>query len=76
MKGLRFGIYKCGVLAMHWGKESHCEGLTIGSGEVIGEIDHDGYIYLGIMKRSNIFHQQMKRRGKTEYFKCVVKCVL
>ena len=43
--GMRFEIDKCGVLAMRRGKETECEGITIGSGEVIGEIDDDGYKY-------------------------------
>ena len=52
---MRFGIDKCGVLGMHKDKESECEEITIGSGEVISEIDDDGYKYLGIMERSVIF---------------------
>ena len=40
---MRFQIDKCGVLAMCKGKESECEGMTIGSGEEVGEIDDDGY---------------------------------
>ena len=43
--GIRFEIDKCGVFAMHRGKESECEGIAIGSGKVIGEIDDDGYKY-------------------------------
>ena len=70
IKGMRFGIDKCGVLAMHRGKESECEGIINGSGELTGEIDDEGYKYLGIMERSNIFHQQMKD-GENEYFKIV-----
>ena len=50
---MRFGIDKCGVLVMRRSKEFECEGITIGKDEVIGEIDHDGYKYLGIMERSN-----------------------
>ena len=50
---MRFGIDKCGILAMRRSKEFECEGITIGKDEVIGEIDHDGYKYLGIMERSN-----------------------
>ena len=30
---------------MHRGKESKCEGIAIGSGKVIGEVDDDGYKY-------------------------------
>ena len=56
--GTRFGIGKCGVLAMCRGKESECEVITIGSGEVIGEIDDDGYKYLDIMERS---HKEVSR---------------
>ena len=40
---MRFQIDKCGVLAMRKGKESECEGIIIGSGEEVGEIDDDGY---------------------------------
>ena len=53
------------------GKESECEGITIGSGEVIGKIDDDGYKYLDIMERSDICQEQMKRSVKTECFKHV-----
>ena len=67
--GTRFAIDKCGVLAMRRGKESECEGITIGSGEVIDEIYDDGYKYLDIMERSYIFHEEMKKSVKTKYFK-------
>ena len=69
--GMRFGIDKCGVLGMHKDKESECEEITIGSGEVISEIDDDGYKYIGIMERSVIFYEEMKATVKTEYFKRV-----
>ena len=39
---------------MHRGKESECEGITVGSGDVIGEIHGDSYKYLSIMERSDI----------------------
>ena len=48
--GMIFGIDKCGVLAMRRGKESECEGITVGRGEVISEIKCDAYKYLGIME--------------------------
>ena len=68
---MRFGIDKCGVLGMRKDKESECEEITIGSGEVISEIDDDGYKYIGIMERSVIFYEEMKATVKTEYFKRV-----
>ena len=66
---MRVEIDKCRVLTMCRGKESECEGITIGSGEVIGEMDGDAYKYLGIMKRSDIFQEKMKISVNTEYFK-------
>ena len=69
--GMRFGIDKYVVLAMQRRKESECEGIITGSGEVIGEINNNGYKYLGIMERSDICKEQMKRSVKTEYFKRV-----
>ena len=62
---MRFGIDKCGVLAMRRGKESECEGITIGSEEETGEIDDNGHKYLNIIKRS----------VKTEYFRRVRSAV-
>ena len=58
--GMRSGIDKCGILAMRRGKESECEGITIGSREVIGEIDDDGYKYLDIMGRSDFCQEVSK----------------
>ena len=69
--GMRFGIDNCGVLAMGRGKESECEGITIGSREVIGETDGDSYKYLGIKERSYVCQEQMKGSVKTEYFRRV-----
>ena len=58
--GMRSGIDKCGILAMRRGKESECEGITIGSREVIGEIDDGGYKYLDIMRRSDFCQEVSK----------------
>ena len=55
--GIRFEIDKCGVLEIRRDKESQCEGITIGSGEVISEIDGDGYKYIGIIERSDIYQE-------------------
>ena len=57
---MRYGIDKCWVLAMPRGKESECEGITIGSEEVIGKIDDDGCRYLDIMERTDICQERMK----------------
>ena len=54
---------------MRMGKESECKGIAIGSGEVRSKTDDDVYKHLGLMERNDIFHKQMKRSVKTEYFK-------
>ena len=69
--GMRYGIDKCWVLAMPRGKESECEGITIGSEEVIGKIDDDGCKYLDIMERTDSCQERMKGSVKTKYFKFV-----
>ena len=56
---------------MRRGKESECEVITIGRGEVIGKIYGDGYKYLGIMERSDICQEKMKKSVKIEYCKHV-----
>ena len=73
--GMRFGIDKCGVLAMRRGKESECEGITIRCGEVLGIINDDGYKYLGIMERSGICQEEMKRSVNAEYFKHIKSAI-
>ena len=35
--------------------------IQVGSGNVIGKIDDDGYKYLGIMERSDISQENMKK---------------
>ena len=69
--GMRFRITKFGVLTMRRSKKSECERKTIESREVIGEIDDDGYRYLGFLEKRDISQKQMKSRAKTEYFKRV-----
>ena len=54
---------------MRRGKESECEEITIRSEEVLSQIDGDSHKYLGIMERSGICYEQMKRNVNTEYWK-------
>ena len=46
--GMSFGIDKCGVLALKRGKECRYEGIDLGEGVVINQIEIEGYKYLGI----------------------------
>ena len=70
----RIEIDKCGFGVLRKGKESECEGITIGSGDVIGEIEGDDYKHLDIMVRSGICQEQMKRSVKTKILsRCQIK---
>ena len=57
--GMRFGTDKCGILTMCRCKASKCEGITIASTEVIGEIGGNGY-NLGIMEREIVARNKCK----------------
>ena len=50
------------------GNESECEGITIGSGEVLGKIDDGGYNYLGIIEWSDICQEKKKMSVKIKCF--------
>ena len=56
---MRFGTDKCGILTMCRCKASKCEGITIASTEVIGEIGGHGY-NLGIMEREIVARNKCK----------------
>ena len=45
--GLKFGIDKCGVLAMKRRKLVQCYGIELGNGEKIGQLGEKGYMSEG-----------------------------
>ena len=47
--GLKFGIDRCGILAMKWGNDVECNGIESENGEEIGQIGEEGYKYLGVL---------------------------
>ena len=75
--GMRFGIDKCGIMAIRRSKQSECESITTGSGEVIDEIDNNSYNIMmpNIMERSDVCLEEMKTNVNTEYFKLVVSAL-
>ena len=52
--GMKFGLDKCGVLAMKRGKVTTCEGIMLTYDEVISDVSVKGYKYLGIIERGDI----------------------
>ena len=65
--GMSFDIDKCGVLALKRGKECRSEGIDLGEGVVINQIEIEGYKYLGIIERDDRSQQEMKERTEKEY---------
>ena len=66
---MKFGIDKCGVLAMKRGKEVECNGIELENGEEISQIGEEGYKYLGILEKGDIYQEEMKENIRKEYFK-------
>ena len=66
---MKFGIDKCGVLATNRGKEVECNGIELEGGEEIGQIGEEGYNFLGILEKDDIYQEEMEEKIRKEYFK-------
>ena len=67
---IKFGIDKCGVLALKREKEVECNGIELENGdEEIGQIGEEGYKYLSILEKADVCPEEMKENIKKEYFK-------
>ena len=51
---MEFGIKKCGVLVLKRGKIAKIEGIVLPDGQVMKEIDDNGYKYLGILEAEHL----------------------
>ena len=67
--GLKFGIDKCGVLAMKKEKEVEYNGIELQNGEDIGQIGEEGCKYFGVLEGGDICQMEMKDNIRKEYFK-------
>ena len=67
--GMEFGIKKCGVLVMKGGKVHSSEGISLPGGEVMKEVEIEGYKYLGIMEYDKIKEKEVKENFVKEYFR-------
>ena len=64
--GMKFGINKCGVLAMKRGKKVECNGIELENGNEIGQIGKEEYKYLGILEEGGICQEKMKKKIRKE----------
>ena len=66
---MKFGMDKCAVLKMKRGKQVQYEGIDLREGMMIDEANQKVYKHLGILKREDIFQDEMKEMVRKEYFK-------
>ena len=69
--GMEFGMEKCAVLVMEAGMKVECDGIELPDGQLIKEVDDDGYKYLGVLEGARIKTKEMKELVKKEYLRRV-----
>ena len=69
--GMEFGLDKCAVLSIRNGVKVHYEGIGLPSGDVMKELDENGYKYLGVIEGADIMNREMKKKVKDEYLRRV-----
>ena len=69
--GMKFGFDKCGILVVEKEVKKKCEGIELPGGEMIKEINENGYKYLGVLEVEESLEKEMKEKLKSEYCKHV-----
>ena len=69
--GMEFGIVKCAVLVLKTGVKTRCDGIRLPDGQLMKEVDGNGYKYLGILEGADIKTREMKELVKKEYLRRV-----
>ena len=67
--GMKFGIDKCASLRIEAGIKKESNGIELPNGEVISEVDNNGYRYLGVLQECDVKHREMKKLISAEYLK-------
>jgi len=57
---MEFGFAKCAMLSIKSGVRVKSEGITVPSGETIGEVDEGGFKYLGVLQNCRVMNNEMK----------------
>ena len=65
--GIEFGIKKCGLLILKRGKIVRRQGLELPNGEIMKEMEQEGYTYLGKVELDKIKEKEMKEKTIKEY---------
>ena len=68
---MEFGIDKCAVLVLKTGVKEEVQGFVLPDGEVVKEVDENGYRYLGVLEGAAIKTKEMKALIRNEYLRRV-----
>ena len=68
---MQFGLDKCAVFVLKQGIKVHCEGIVLPDGQMMGEVDENGYKYLGVLEGADIMQKEMKEKVRQAYMKRV-----
>ena len=69
--GMQFGMDKCAVLGIKKGKRVECSGVELPSGDMMNEVDDEGYKYLGVLQDAVAKNREMKDKVGKEYLRRV-----
>ena len=64
---MEFGLKKCGILVLKRGKIDKCDGVTLPDGQIMKEIEKNGYRYLGVVELDRVKEREMKEQFVKEY---------
>ena len=70
---MSFGLDKCAVLEMRRGRQADSSGIDLPDDQHIGEIEEEGYKYLGILQLDQTLNTKMKGKITSEYIRRVKK---
>ena len=70
---MSFGLDKCAVLEMRRGRQVGSSGIELPDDQHIGEIEEEGYKYLGILQLDQTLNTKMKGKITSEYIRRVKK---
>ena len=69
--GMEFGIDKCASLVLKAGVKDEVEGIVLPDGQMVKEVDENGYRYLGVLEGAAIKTKEMKDLIRGEYMRRV-----
>ena len=69
--GMEFGLEKCAIVNIRRGVKEEVGGIELPDGQMMKEIDEDGYKYLGVLEGADVMVKEMKEKVRKEYLRRV-----